>query len=94
MNIDGYAFKSDAKERQQKMRKRLDEINHIYKKGELEFSVTPDYKRTHFSGTLHTDRAKELSEEDIFIIVSSAHNPFGGFISKNGNSFKGDIYND
>lgn len=94
MNIEGYAFKSNGEELQTKYRDRLREIHHIYENGDIDFEMTPDYKRTHFSGTLHTDEAKALCDEDIFIIATNGRIPFGGFIERDNEHFWGDIYDD
>lgn len=94
MNITGYAFKENSEEIQNDYKNRLKEIEHL--KPEIQFQEFPDYKRTHFSGEINgnNDEAMELSEQDLFIIITNGRIPFGGFIHKVGNSFTGDIYND
>lgn len=92
MIIEGYAFKADEREIQEKNRQRLQEISHLTES--LNIKKNPQYGHVRFSGVLATDEAKQLSEHDLALIADFGNLCFGGECTKSGDRFSGKYYTD
>lgn len=92
MNIEGHAFKANEKELASARVARYKEISGI--RSGMDMQKTSCYGKTEFRGTLKTDAAKALSEEDIALIADDGNLCFGGYCSKSGDKFSGAYFVD
>jgi len=91
MYIDGWAFKPNEKELQEKNTKRFNEIKDT--KG-VEYTKESKYGHNDFKGKLTTPEALALSEFDLALIADWGNLCFGGKCTKIGNSFYGSYNTD
>lgn len=90
----GWAFTADADQRQKDNAESYKAISHLRNKDHVDIGSTPSYGKTNFSGTLNSDEARALTNQQILLIADRGSLCFGGSISRHGDLFSGSYNTD
>lgn len=90
----GWAYTADEKAKSECNALYFEEIKHLRGKEHMNFSTSPQYAHTTFSGELLSEEAQSLTSGEILLLMDHGNLCFGGSCSKSGTKFSGSYNTD
>lgn len=84
-----WAYTENESQKCQENRSEYEKIKHLRTKEHMEYTGQSCYAHNKFRGKLISDEAKQLTNDQILLIMDSGNLCFGGEISRSGDNFSG-----
>lgn len=89
-----WAYTENQMKKRDENMSEYEKIKHLRSKEHMDFTGKASYACHEFSGTLLSDEAKALSNDQILLLMDTGNLCFGGKIRRNGDRFFGKYYTD